>query len=76
MRKRVGARGLEVAVDRDACLGARVCLRRAPRTFSSDEEGRAVVADAPGDLEAAILEAAHSCPNFAIRVRRDGRELA
>ena len=67
---------LEVRVDHDACLGARVCLRRAPGTFSSDAAGRAVVSDPPADSEAAILEAAHSCPNFAIHLRRDGRELA
>ena len=66
---------LEVRVDRDACLGARVCLRRAPGTFSSDDAGRAVVSDPAGDGEAAILEAAQSCPNFAIHLRRDGREL-
>jgi ferredoxin len=65
-----------VSVDRDACLGARVCLRRAPATFSSDAAGRAVVADPAGDSEASILEAAQSCPNFAIHLRRDGRELA
>ena len=52
-----------------------MCLRRAPGTFSSDDAGRAVVSDPAGDGEAAILEAAQSCPNFAIHLRRDGREL-
>ncbi len=64
--------GLEVQVDRDACTGARACTLRAPRTFALDEAGKAVVTDPAGEPESAILDAARSCPNFAIELTRDG----
>jgi ferredoxin len=63
---------LEVHVDRDACTGARACVLRAPATFSLDAAGKAVAAEPAGDPEPAVLDAARSCPNFAIELRRDG----
>lgn len=59
---------VEILVDRGACRGARVCLRRAPRSFSLDAERRAVPADPPGDPLESLRDAERSCPNFAIRV--------
>ena len=67
---------LDLTADRAACKGARACVRRAPATFSLDAERRVVIAAAPGDAEAAILDAARACPNFAIEVRRAGERLA
>ena len=60
---------LDVYVDRTACRGSRSCVRRAPATFSLDGEGKAVAAEAPGDPEEAVREAARSCPFFAIEVK-------
>ena len=60
---------MEIRVDRRACRGSRSCVRRAPATFSLDDERKVVVADVPGDPEEAIREAARSCPTFAIQVR-------
>ena len=60
---------LEILIDREACQGARACVRRAPRTFSLDSDGRSRAADPPGDGEAEIRQAARSCPHFAISLR-------
>ncbi|MGH0031184.1 MAG: ferredoxin [Myxococcota bacterium] len=64
---------LLVQVDREACQGSLSCVRRAPRTFSLDAEGKSVVAKDPRDDEAAIRAAAAACPFFAIRVREGER---
>ena len=60
---------LEILVDRKACQGAKVCVRRAPHTFSLDDEGRSVVAEVLEDDEVTIRETANACPHFAILVR-------
>jgi ferredoxin len=66
---------LAIRVDRRACQGSRECVKRAPRTFSLDREGKAVVAEAPGDPDERIREAANDCPSFAIELTsvRPGR---
>ena len=66
---------LEIEIDRDACSGARACTLRAPHTFALDEQRKAVVMDPAGDPEPAILEAARSCPNFAIELTRNGTPI-
>jgi ferredoxin len=66
---------LEVRVDRDACTGARACVLRAPASFSLDAARKAVVAEPAGDPEEALLDAARSCPNFAIELHRDGEPV-
>ena len=64
---------LEITVDRLACHGVGACVRRAPRTFSLDSEGRSRAASDPGDEDSEIRDAAAACPYFAIVVR-DGDE--
>jgi len=59
---------LEIRIDRSACRGAKSCVRRAPRTFVLDAEGRSSVATNPGDDEAVIRSAEAACPHFAISV--------
>lgn len=59
-----------VEIDRDACRGEGVCVRRAPRSFALDAEGRAVPVEPPGDPESRLREAERCCPHFAIHVRR------
>lgn len=66
---------LDVRIDRAACRGARVCVRRAPRSFRLDADGRAVAVTPPGDEDSAVLAAARACPSFAIEVWRDGTRL-
>lgn len=59
---------LSIRIDRSACRGAGLCMKRAPATFQFDDEDIATVKDPPGDDDAAILEAARHCPHFAIEV--------
>jgi ferredoxin len=66
---------LEVMVDRRRCQGAGECVHLAPASFRIDENVTAVAIQPPGDDEAALVEAACSCPNSAIRVFRDGVEI-
>lgn len=66
---------LEVHVDRARCIGSKVCVNAAPSVFRLDEAGIAVVVDAGGDPEDAVLLAAEGCPTCAIGVVRDGRPV-
>ena len=50
-------------------------MLRAPASFSLDASRKAVAADPPGDPEPALFDAARSCPNFAIELRRDGEPV-
>jgi ferredoxin len=67
---------LSISADRDACKGARACVRRAPATFSLDAQRKVVIAERPGDSDAAIVDAVRACPNFALEARRGGERLA
>jgi ferredoxin len=62
---------VEVAADRDVCLGAGQCVLAAPELFDQDEAGLVVVvrdAATEGDAEA-VRAAALVCPSRAISVR-------
>jgi ferredoxin len=67
--------GLEIRIDRDACSGARACTLRAPNSFALDAGRKAVLVDAQGDPEEALLAAARSCPNFAIELSRNRKPV-
>ncbi len=58
---------LHISVDHEQCFGYQRCVQIAPNTFSLDEAGNSV-AGAPADDEAAIREAAWTCPMQAIVV--------
>lgn len=60
--------GLSIRIDRSACQGEKQCVKRAPRTFRLDREGKAEASESPGDNEEAIREAANACPHFAVTV--------
>jgi ferredoxin len=66
-----------IRIDRELCIGAQNCVRRAPTVFAIDDEGLAclLVGDAEPAL-AEVLEAAHDCPTGAIAVTGDGTPLA
>jgi len=66
---------LELTVDRGRCQGAGECVHIAPASLRIDVTVTAAPIEPPGDSESALLEAARSCPNNAIRVFRDGIEL-
>jgi ferredoxin len=61
--------GLKVEVDREICIGAEDCVRRAPSGFAMDEaEGVAVVTDPASVDEETLRAAALFCPSGAITV--------
>lgn len=59
-------REAEVAVDRDLCLGAGMCVVYAPRTFTHDAEAKAVVTEPPNDALSEIRNAVDACPMGAL----------
>jgi ferredoxin len=66
---------LTLIVDRGRCQGARECVHIAPASIRIDHTVTAAPIEPAGDPEPALLEAARSCPNSAIRVFRDGSEI-
>jgi ferredoxin len=55
-----------IEIDRDACIGDSVCCDEAPNTFKMGDDDIATVADAAGDPDDKVLEAAKACPVDAI----------
>lgn len=53
-------------VDKNACVGAAVCVGVAPEVFDLDEEGKAFVKDPGGADEETIQRAIDGCPEDAI----------
>jgi ferredoxin len=67
--------GLEVEIDRDACMGSGQCVFGAPGAFDLDDESIAFVVDPAGAPEDQVIDAGRNCPARAITVRRDGVPL-
>lgn len=62
--------GLEIAIDRDACMGSGNCSFWAPGVFDLDDEGIAIVLDSTAAPEEKIELAAQGCPTRAITLTR------
>ena len=60
---------LEIAIDRDECIGDGACVNDAPGTFDLDDEQKAVLKDQPWDDKATVLEAAVNCPVECIKIK-------
>jgi ferredoxin len=67
--------GLEIDIDRDACMGSGNCVFAAPGVFELDDDSVARVVDPEASPEEAVVTAARQCPTHAITVRRDGNRL-
>ena len=67
--------GLEIDIDRDACMGSGNCMFAAPGVFELDDDSIARVVDPEAVSEEAVVTAARQCPTRAITVRRDGETL-
>lgn len=67
---------IEVTIDRDACIGASACIPPADKTFTLDDDGKAIVmSSASENDEADIVDAARACPVMAIKVTKNGEDL-
>ena len=63
--KKIGK--LTVYVDRDLCIGAATCIAIAPKTFTLDNEAKAIILDsAQEESPETIIDAAKSCPVAAV----------
>ena len=60
---------LEITIDSDSCTGCALCMNEAPETFDLDDDGQAILRDAPSDSVEFVLTAAESCPVDAITVK-------
>jgi ferredoxin len=67
--------GLEIDIDRDACMGSGNCVFAAPGVFELDDDSVARVVDPEASPEEAVVTAARQCPTHAITVRCDGNRL-
>jgi ferredoxin len=62
---------VKVQVDQERCQGHTLCAMIAPRSFELDDiDGHStpVHEDVPGDQQAQVTEAVHSCPERAISI--------
>ena len=59
---------IEIAIDRELCMGSGMCIMYAPSTFAHDDDTKAVVVDAAGDRAEAIRTAVEACPTGALTV--------
>ena len=67
---------MKVRVDRGLCIGVGNCVAFAPTVFKLDEGNKALVLDPASVDDDTLLEAATSCPEYAIIVEDDeGRQL-
>jgi ferredoxin len=63
---------IEVAVDRDLCIGAGMCVMSAPEAFDQDDDGVVVVLEtavspaSPAHADA-VARAVAGCPSGALR---------
>lgn len=58
---------LTVTVDRNLCIGAASCIAIAPKTFTLDNEAKAIFLDtAVEELPETIIDSAKACPVAAI----------
>lgn len=63
----VKVRKLRVRVDRDLCIGAATCIALAAKTFTLDDDAKAVILESINEeTDEAILDAARGCPVAAI----------
>lgn len=65
-------RNLTMHIDRSLCIGAATCVAMAPKAWALDDEAKAIILDtSEEETDAALLEAAKSCPVMAIFLTDD-----
>lgn len=66
---------LEIAIDRDQCMGSGNCVFNAPGVFELDADGIAAVVDIEAQPADVVVRAAQGCPTRAIAITRDGERV-
>lgn len=66
-----------VVVDRNLCIGAASCVAVAPKTFTLDNEAKAIFLDtAEEESDEILLDSAKSCPVAAIIIHdENGKQV-
>jgi len=67
---------LEIEINREVCMGSGNCSFWAPGVFDLDDEGIAILVDIDAAPEEKIILAAQGCPTQAIKLVKDGEQLA
>jgi ferredoxin len=57
-----------IVIDRDACVGDKLCSDKAPDVFISDEEGKPIITDENTKWPDNILWIARNCPVDAVSI--------
>lgn len=61
---------MEIAIDRDVCIGAGMCALTAPRVFTQDDSGfSALLPDHAGADDPLVRTAVRVCPVSALTLR-------
>ena len=65
---------MQVAANRDVCIGAGLCALTAPAVFDQDDEGLVVVlmSDVSAEQAVPVNQAVDRCPSGALRRLDDG----
>jgi ferredoxin len=66
---------LDIAINRDTCMGSGNCSFWAPGVFDLDDDGVAIVIDPAGADDDKIILAGQGCPTQAISITRDGEKV-
>jgi ferredoxin len=69
-RDRASGGGIEIHIDREACMGSGNCLYWAPATFDLADDGAATILDPAASDEEKLRVAAEGCPVGAISLWR------
>lgn len=66
-----------VTIDRDLCIGAASCIAVAPKTYTLDNEAKAIFLDSEDeDSPESILDSAKACPTAAIIIHDEtGKQI-
>lgn len=60
-----------VTIDREACVGAGLCVVYAGGTFAHDDEAKAIVLSTPADDIDTVRIAVEACPTGALHLTVD-----
>ena len=57
-----------IVIDKDACVGDKLCADKAPDVFISDEDGKPIVVDEDTKWPENVMWIAKNCPVDAVKI--------